>query len=81
VKLGHAVEDLTGLRTEITAQVLGSGPATVAIGASDAVTQLAPTTVSGTGTRRLEFALPANWYFKITLAGSATLGAVTQTTS
>jgi hypothetical protein len=89
-----AYQDTSGLPSEITAQIIGGtgGRVTVAIGSTlspagklgtlrggkPEPAQTLYAALGASANRRLEFRLPAYWYLKITIAGSAALASVTQ---
>jgi 4-amino-4-deoxy-L-arabinose transferase-like glycosyltransferase len=77
---GKALEDVTGLSTAIAARIAGGpgGSVTVAIGATQACAMTVYRALPATATQLRNFRLPANWYFKITLSGSAAIASVTQ---
>jgi hypothetical protein len=77
---GKVVEDATGLATAINARISGGpgGSVTVAIGATRAFAKTVYRALPVTAAKELEFSLPAYWFFKITLSGSAAVASVTQ---
>jgi 4-amino-4-deoxy-L-arabinose transferase-like glycosyltransferase len=77
---GKVVEDATGLATTIAARIAGGpgGSVTVAIGATRACAKTVYNALPATAAKALDFRLPAYWYFKITLTGSAAIASVTQ---
>jgi 4-amino-4-deoxy-L-arabinose transferase-like glycosyltransferase len=87
-------QDTSGLPTDITAQIMGGagGRVTVAIGSTlspagklgtlkagrPGPAQTLYAALGASANRTLEFRLPAYWYLKITVAGSAAIASVTQ---
>jgi 4-amino-4-deoxy-L-arabinose transferase-like glycosyltransferase len=87
-------QDTSGLPTDITARILGGagGRVTVAIGSTlsgagklgtlragrPEPAQTLYAALAASSSKSVEFRLPAYWYFKITLAGSAAVSSVTQ---
>jgi len=77
---GTALQDTTGLPSTICAAVTGgtSGTVEVQIGPTNAVATTLVTAESETVNGLVSFPLPAGWFFKLTVGGSAALGTVTQ---
>jgi hypothetical protein len=77
---GTAQQDETGLPSTITVAVTGGGSGTleVQIGPTNTVAKTLVTAEGETANGLTTFPLPAGWFFKLTVGGSAALGTVTQ---
>lgn len=74
---GTAQQDTTGLPTNVYVNVTGgaSGTVTVAIGPTNAVADTIINLGNATLNQTVDFNLPAGWFFKVTVGGSAAIGA------
>lgn len=74
---GTAQQDATGLPSNVYVNVTGgtSGTVTVAIGPTNATATTIVTAGNATLNQTVDFNLPAGWFFKVTLGGSAAIGA------
>lgn len=71
-----AQQDATGLPSNVYVNITGgaSGTATVAIGPTNAVATTIVNAQNATLNQTLDFNLPAGWFFKVTVGGSAVIG-------
>lgn len=74
---GTAQQDTTGLPSNVYVPVTGgtSGTVTVAIGPTAATADTIINAANATLNQTVDFNLPAGWFFKVTLGGSAAIGA------
>lgn len=77
---GTAQQDTSGLPSDVYVSVTGgtSGTVAVAIGPTSAVADTIVPTSDATLTRTTHFRLPAGYYFKITVGGSAAIASAVQ---
>jgi hypothetical protein len=77
---GTAQEEASGLPSDIYVQITGgaSGTVTVATGPTSATANTITNAIAATANVTVNFRLPAGWYFKVTVAGSAAVGTATQ---
>lgn len=75
-----AQQDQTGLPSDVYVEVTGgaSGTVTVAIGPTNATANTIIPASDATLSRTSHFRLPAGWYFKVTVAGSAAIASAIQ---
>jgi len=73
---GTAQQDATGLPSNVYVNITGgaSGTVTVAIGPTNAVATTIISAQNATLNQSLDFNLPAGWWFKVTVGGSAVVG-------
>ena len=76
VVAGTAQQDATGLPSNVYVNVTGgaSGTATVAIGPTSGVATTIINAQNATLNQTLDFNLPAGYWFKVSLGGSAVIG-------
>lgn len=74
---GTAQQDTTGLPSNVYVNITGgtSGTVTVAIGPTNAVADTIISLGNATLNQTVDFNLPAGWFFKVTVGGSAAIGA------
>jgi hypothetical protein len=79
---GTAYQEVTGVNSTLYIPITGhaAGTVTVAVGPTSAVAVALTGTDDATLNRTLVVDLPAGWYIKVTVAGSAAIGTVTQIT-
>ncbi len=79
---GTAQQDATGLASTmyVTIGLHAAGTVEVQIGPSNAVAHTIMAADDATTAVTKSFRLPPNWWFKVTVGGSATIGAATQIT-
>lgn len=79
---GTAQQDTTGLPSQVAVVITGgaSGTVKVDIGPSNAVANAVIPAGDATLSRTVTFRLPAGWFFKVTVAGSAAIASATQVT-
>lgn len=73
---GTAQQDATGLPSNVYANITGgtSGTVTVAIGPTNATAVTIVNAQNATLNQTVDFNLPAGWFFKVTVGGSAAIG-------
>lgn len=73
---GTAQQDATGVPTDVYANITGgaSGTVTVAIGPTNATAITIINAQNATLNQSVAFSLPAGWFFKVTVGGSAVIG-------
>jgi len=73
---GTAQQDTTGLPSNVYVNVTGgaSGTVTVAIGPTNTPATTIVSAQNATLNQTVDFNLPAGWFFKVTVGGSAVIG-------
>lgn len=73
VTAGTAQQDTTGLPSSVAVNITGgtSGTVTVAIGPTNACADTVVSAQNATLNQTVQFDLPAGWWFKVTVGGSA----------
>lgn len=71
-----AQQDATGLPSNVYVNITGgaSGTVTVAIGPTNATATTIINAEAATANVNVDFSLPAGWFFKVTVGGSAVIG-------
>lgn len=77
---GTAQQDATGLPSNVYVPITGgtSGTVTVAIGPTNATATTIVSAANATLNQTVDFNLPAGWYFKVSVGGSAAIAAGSQ---
>jgi hypothetical protein len=77
-----AQQDATGLPSNVYVAITGgaSGTVAVAIGPSNATATTVIPAANATLNQTVDFILPAGWWFKVTVGGSAAIASATQVT-
>lgn len=77
---GTAQQDATGLPSNVYVPITGgtSGTVTVAIGPTSTPATTIISAANATLNQTVDFNLPAGWYFKVTVGGSAAIAAGAQ---
>lgn len=73
VTAATAQQDTTGLPSEVAVNITGgaSGTVTVAIGPTNATASTIVTAQGATDNQTVAFVVPAGWWFKVSVGGSA----------